>query len=82
MLAKALDVLFAPTLPALRPLAQVAVSARHLPMTLVSPRREFIAEDCGICSVLVRDPVRVVRDCAASARRFVNAKSTNAAEKG
>jgi hypothetical protein len=55
LLDKSLDVLFTPTLPALHPVAQVAVPARHLPMTLVSPRREFIAENRGIWSVLVRD---------------------------
>ncbi len=55
LLDKSLDVLFAPTLPALHPIAQVAVPARHLLMTLISPRREFIAENHGICSVPVRD---------------------------
>jgi len=55
LLDKSLDALFAPTPPALGPIAQVAVPARHLPMTLVSPRREFIAEDREICSVLVRN---------------------------
>ena len=38
---ESLEALFAPTLPALHPLAQGTVSARHSPMMLVSPRREF-----------------------------------------
>ena len=45
LLENSLDVLFAPKLPALHPLAQAAVPARHLPTTLMSPRREFIAEN-------------------------------------
>jgi len=54
---ESLDVLFALTLPALGALAQVAVPARHLRMTLVSESASRVQsrETRGICSVLVRD---------------------------
>jgi len=68
---ESLDEFFAPTPLALGPLAQVAIPASltcgvavvvgraarrgHLPITVRSPCREFIAEDCVTCSVLIRD---------------------------
>jgi hypothetical protein len=68
---ESLDELFVPAPVALFPLVQVAIPAsltcgvavvvgrvarrRHLRITVMSPCREFIAEDCATCSVLVRD---------------------------
>lgn len=61
LLDESLDLLLAPTLLALAPLAKVVVPAlsptcgtggRHLPITLVSRWHDSIREDCGMFSVL------------------------------